>query len=131
MAKVYAHTPYVAYILPVGSEIAVGWEAVNRSWEEVLHNVTSKIDMSYNRAGAPKLTEFSVGGRHREGAIIRDGKTVDFAVLRPHLSTARLSLAHDFSPAGQYRHVVEHIPRDARVALAGNNSKRSLGSCAP
>ena len=49
MAKVYAHTPYVAYIPPVGSEIAVGWEAVNKSWEEVLHKVTSKIDMSYNR----------------------------------------------------------------------------------
>src|SRR5271165_786324 len=44
MANVYAHTPYVVYIPPVGSEIAVGWEAVNKSWEEVLHNVTSKID---------------------------------------------------------------------------------------
>jgi hypothetical protein len=39
MAKVYVHPP-------VGSEIAVGWEAVNKSWEEVLHKVTSKINMS-------------------------------------------------------------------------------------
>jgi len=55
MAKVYAHTPYVAYIPPVGNEIAVGWEAVNKSWKEVLHKVTSKIDMSYNRADAPQI----------------------------------------------------------------------------
>ena len=31
MAKV---CPYVAYIPPVGSDIAVGWEAVNKTWEK-------------------------------------------------------------------------------------------------
>ena len=45
----------VAYIPPVGNEVAVGWEAVNKSWEEVLLKVTSKIDMSYNRAGGPQI----------------------------------------------------------------------------
>ena len=42
MAKVYAHTSYVVYIPPVGSEIAVGWEAVNKSWKEVLHKVLQR-----------------------------------------------------------------------------------------
>jgi hypothetical protein len=39
MANVWAHTPYVTY-----SEIALGWDAVNKAWEEVLRKVTSKID---------------------------------------------------------------------------------------
>jgi ketosteroid isomerase-like protein len=85
MAKVYAHTPYVAYIPPVGSDIAVGWEAVNKTWEEVFHNVTSKIDMSYKRAGGPQIDgnlAWEVG-TERGPVTFADGKTVDFGVLRP------------------------------------------------
>ena len=55
MAKVWAHTPYVAYISPVGAEIAVGWDAVNGAWEEVLRKVTSKIDNHLSRAGVPQI----------------------------------------------------------------------------
>ena len=88
MAKVYAHTPYVAYIPPVGSEIAVGWEAVNKSWEEVLHNVTSKIDMSYNRAGAPHIDgnlAWEVG-TETGPVTFADGKAVDnFAILSTNI----------------------------------------------
>ena len=87
MAKVYAHTPYVVYIPPVGSEIAVGWEAVNKSWEEVLHNVTSKIDMSYKRAGGPQIDgnlAWEVG-TERGPVTFGDGKTVDFAVLSTNI----------------------------------------------
>jgi hypothetical protein len=59
------------------------WEAVNKSWEEVLHKVTSKIDMSYNRAGAPQIDgnlAWEVG-TERGPVRFGDGKTVDFAVL--------------------------------------------------
>ena len=83
MAKVYAHTPYVAYIPPVGSDIAVGWEAVNKTWEEVFHKVTSKIDMSYKRAGGPQI-EGNLAwevGTERGPVTFADGKTVDFGVL--------------------------------------------------
>lgn len=55
MATVWAHTPYVAYISPVGTGIAVGWEAVNEAWREVLLNVTSKIDNSLTRIGMPQI----------------------------------------------------------------------------
>jgi ketosteroid isomerase-like protein len=86
MAKVYAHTPYVAYIPPVGSDIAVGWEAVNKTWEEVLHNVTSKIDMSYNRAGAHIDGNLAWEvGTERGPVTFADGKTVDFAVLSTNI----------------------------------------------
>ena len=87
MAKVYAHTPYVAYIPPVGNEIAVGWEAVNKSWEEVLLKVTSKIDMSYNRAGGPQIDgnlAWEVG-TERGPVTFADGKTVDFGVLSTNI----------------------------------------------
>jgi ketosteroid isomerase-like protein len=87
MAKVYAHTPYVAYIPPVGSEVAVGWEAVNKSWEEVLLKVTSKIDMSYKRAGEPQIDgnlAWEVGNE-RGPVTFGDGKAVDFAVLSTNI----------------------------------------------
>ena len=87
MAKVYAHTPYVVYIPPVGSEIAVGWEAVNKSWEEVLHKVTLKIDMSYNRAGDPRIdgnVAWEVG-TERGPVTFADGKAVDFGVLSTNI----------------------------------------------
>jgi ketosteroid isomerase-like protein len=87
MAKVYAHTPYVAYIPPVGSEVAVGWEAVNKSWEEVLLKVTSRIDMSYNRAGGPQIDgnlAWEVG-TERGPVTFADGKTVDFGVLSTNI----------------------------------------------
>jgi ketosteroid isomerase-like protein len=87
MAKVYAHTPYVAYIPPVGSDIAVGWEAVNKTWEEVFQKVTSKIDMSYNRAGGPQIDgnlAWEVG-TERGPVTFADGKTVDFGVLSTNI----------------------------------------------
>ena len=87
MAKVYAHTPYVAYIPPVGSEIAVGWEAVNKTWEDVLHNVTSKIDISYNRVSVPQIDgnlAWEVG-TERGPVTFADGKTVDFGVLSTNM----------------------------------------------
>ena len=87
MAKVYAHTPYVAYIPPVGGDIAVGWEAVNKTWEEVLRKVTSKIDMSYNRAGMPQIDgniAWEVG-TERGPVTFADGKTVDFGVLSTNI----------------------------------------------
>ena len=54
IAKVWAHTPYVVHISPVAKEIVVGWEGVNKSWEEV-HNMTSQINVSFSAAGAPQI----------------------------------------------------------------------------
>ena len=112
---------------PVGSEIAVGWEAVNKSWEEVLHNVTSKIDMSYNRAGVPQIDgnlAWEVGTR--EGQSHWEGKPVIRGPFDQHLSEDRWSLAHDFSPSGSDTEIViEPILRDAR------HNKPNPGNSAP
>jgi hypothetical protein len=54
MAKVWAHTSYVVHISPVAKEIIVGWEGVNKSWDEV-RNMTSKIDVSFAENGQPQI----------------------------------------------------------------------------
>jgi uncharacterized protein (TIGR02246 family) len=87
MAKVYAHTPFVAYIPPVGSEVAVGWEAVNKTWEDVFTKVTKQINMSYNREGGPQIdgnTAWEVG-IEKGPVTFADGKTVDFGVLSTNI----------------------------------------------
>src|SRR6476661_300582 len=87
MAKVYAHTPFVAYIPPVGSDVAVGWEAVNKTWEDVFTKVTKQINMSYNREGGPQIdgnTAWEVG-IEKGPVTFADGKTVDFGVLSTNI----------------------------------------------
>ena len=72
---------------PVGSDIAVGWEAVNKTWEEVLRKVTSKIDMSYNRAGVPQIDgklAWEVG-TETGPVTFADGKAVNFAVFSTNI----------------------------------------------
>jgi hypothetical protein len=87
MAKVYAHTPFVAYLPPVGSDVAVGWEAVNKTWEDVFTKVTKQINMSYNREGGPQIdgnTAWEVG-IEKGPVTFADGKTVDFGVLSTNI----------------------------------------------
>ena len=87
MAKVWAHTPYVAYISPVGSEIALGWDAVNKAWEEVLHKVTSKIDNSLKRAGVPQIDgklAWEVG-TETGPVTFADGKSVNFTAFATNI----------------------------------------------
>ena len=88
MAKVWAHTPYVAYISPVGSEIALGWDAVNKAWEEVLRKVTSKIDNYLRRAGVPQIVgnlAWEVG-TETGPVTFADGKVVNnFAILSTNI----------------------------------------------
>jgi len=87
MAKVYAHTPFVAYIPPVGSDVAVGWEAVNKTWEDVFTKVTKQINMSYTREGGPQIdgdTAWEVG-IEKGPVTFADGKTVDFGVLSTNI----------------------------------------------
>jgi hypothetical protein len=69
MAKVWAHTPYVVRISPVVKEI-VGWDGVNKSpWEEV-HNMTSQINISFSETGVPQIDRklaWEVGTETGEG----------------------------------------------------------------
>ena len=86
MAKVWAHTPYVVHISPVAKEIVVGWEGVNKSWEEV-HNMTSQIDISFRETGMPQIDgklAWEVG-TERGPVTFADGKTVDFGVLSTNI----------------------------------------------
>jgi ketosteroid isomerase-like protein len=86
MAKVWAHTPYVAHINPVAKEIIVGWEGVNKSWEEV-HNMTSKIDVSFSVAGEPQIDgklAWEVG-KETGPLTFADGKTVQFAAFATNI----------------------------------------------
>jgi ketosteroid isomerase-like protein len=78
MAKVYAHTPYVVHIDPSFNEgIRLGWEAVNKSWEN-LRNETTQIDVSFSEAGAPQIVgnlAWEVGTE--KGVVITaDGKHI-------------------------------------------------------
>jgi ketosteroid isomerase-like protein len=87
MAKVYAHTPFVAYIPPVGSDVAVGWEAVNKTWEDVFTKVTKQINRSYKREGGPQIdgnTAWEVG-IEKGPVTFADGKTADFGVLSTNI----------------------------------------------
>jgi ketosteroid isomerase-like protein len=87
MAKVWAHTPYVTYISPVGSEIALGWDAVNRAWEEVLRKVTSKIDNYLRRAGVPQIVgdvAWEVG-TETGPVTFADGKFVNFTAFATNI----------------------------------------------
>ena len=87
MAKVWAHTPYVAYISPVGAEIAVGWDAVNGAWEEVLRKVTSKIDNSLKRAGVPQIDGNIAWeiGTETGPVTFADGKSINFAAFATNI----------------------------------------------
>ena len=87
MAKVWAHTPYVAYISPVGGEIAFGWDAVNRAWEEVLLKVTSKIDNYLRRAGLPQIVgnlAWEVG-TEAGPVTFADGRSVNFKAFATNI----------------------------------------------
>jgi ketosteroid isomerase-like protein len=55
MAKVFAHTRCVVHIDPsFNAGIRLGWEAVNKSWENV-RNETSQIDVSFSETGEPQI----------------------------------------------------------------------------
>jgi ketosteroid isomerase-like protein len=86
MAKVWAHTPYVVHISPVAKEIVVGWEGVNKSWEEV-HNMTSQINVSFSEAGAPQIDgklAWEVGTE--SGSVtFADGKAVNLAAFATNI----------------------------------------------
>ena len=85
MAKVWAHTPYVVHISPVAKEIVVGWEGVNKSWEEV-HNMTSQIDISFSETGVPQIDGKLAWEVGTTGPVtFADGKTVDFGVLSTNI----------------------------------------------
>jgi ketosteroid isomerase-like protein/uncharacterized protein (DUF1330 family) len=83
MAKVYAHTPYVVHISPVAKEIDTGWDAVNKGWEETFQKMTSKIDVSFNAAGAPQIDGDMAWevGTEKGSLTFADGKTVPFAAF--------------------------------------------------
>jgi ketosteroid isomerase-like protein len=49
MEKVWAHTPYVVHISPVAKAIAVGWDAVRKSWEDA-NNITSQRKVSFSES---------------------------------------------------------------------------------
>ena len=55
MGKVWAHTPYVVHLSPIHKEIFRGWDAVNKSWEDVFTNATSKINITFSAAGPPQI----------------------------------------------------------------------------
>src|SRR6516165_5428508 len=87
MAKVWTHTPYVAYISPVGSEIDVGWDAVNKAWEEVLLNVTAKIDNYLTRSGVPQIVgnlAWEVG-TETGPVTFADGKSINFRAFATNI----------------------------------------------
>jgi ketosteroid isomerase-like protein len=78
MAKVYAHTPYVVHIDPSFNKgIFLGWEAVNKSWEN-LRNETTQIDVSFSETGEPQIVgnlAWEVGTE--KGVVITaDGKHI-------------------------------------------------------
>ena len=78
MAKVYAHTPYVVHISPTAKEIALGWEAVNKSWENV-HDGTTQINVSFSETGQPQVVgdlAWEVGAE-KGPVTLKDGKVID------------------------------------------------------
>ena len=86
MAKVWAHTPYVVHISPVAKEIVVGWEGVNKSWEEV-HNMTSQINVSFSETGVPQIDgklAWEVG-TETGPLTFADGKAVNFAAFATNI----------------------------------------------
>ena len=86
MAKVWAHTPYVVHISPVAKEIVVGWEGVNKSWEEV-HNMTSQINISFSETGVPLIDgklAWEVG-TETGPLTFADGKAVNFAAFATNI----------------------------------------------
>ncbi|HKN30424.1 MAG TPA: nuclear transport factor 2 family protein [Roseiarcus sp.] len=78
MAKVYAHTPYVVHIDPTAKEIALGWEAVNKSWENV-HDGTTQINVSFSETGQPQVVgnlAWEVGAE-KGPVTLKDGKVIN------------------------------------------------------
>jgi ketosteroid isomerase-like protein len=86
MAKVWAHTPYVVHISPVAKEIVVGWEGVNKSWEEV-DKMTSQIDISFSETGVPQIDgklAWEVG-TETGPVTFADGKAVNLAAFATNI----------------------------------------------
>jgi ketosteroid isomerase-like protein len=78
MAKVYAHTPYVVHIDPTAKVIALGWEAVNKSWENV-HDATTQINVLFSETGQPQIVgdlAWEVGAE-KGPVTLKDGKVVN------------------------------------------------------
>jgi ketosteroid isomerase-like protein len=78
MAKVYAHTPYVVHIDPTAKVVALGWEAVNKSWENV-HDATTQISVVFTEAGQPQVVgdlAWEVGAE-KGPVTLKDGKIVN------------------------------------------------------
>jgi ketosteroid isomerase-like protein len=78
MAKVYAHTPYVVHIDPSFNKgIFLGWEAVNKSWEN-LHNETMQINVSFSETGEPQIVGTLAWevGTEKGVVITADGKRI-------------------------------------------------------
>ena len=83
MAKVYAHTPFAVHIPPMGSDMAVGWDAVNKSWEDVFTKVAKQINIAYHRTDGPQIdgnTAWEVG-TEKGPLTFMDGKTADFNLM--------------------------------------------------
>jgi len=86
MAKVWAHTPYVVHISPVAKEIVVGWEGVNKSWEEV-DKMTSQINISFSETGVPQIDgklAWEVG-TETGPVTFADGKAVNLAAFATNI----------------------------------------------
>ena len=86
MEKVWAHTPYVVHISPVAKEIVVGWEGVNKSWEEV-DKMTSQINVSFSETGAPQIDgklAWEVG-TETGPVTFTDGKAVNIAAFATNI----------------------------------------------
>jgi ketosteroid isomerase-like protein len=78
MAKVWAHTPYVVHINPTAKEIALGWEAVNKTWENV-RDGTTQINVSFSETGQPQVVgdlAWEVGAE-KGPVTLKDGKVID------------------------------------------------------
>jgi ketosteroid isomerase-like protein len=79
MAKVYAHTPYVVHVDPKFNKgIRLGWEAVNKSWEN-LHNETTQINVSFSETGEPQIVgnlAWEVG-TEKGPVTLADGKQIE------------------------------------------------------
>jgi len=83
MAKVYAHTPSAVHIPPMGSEMAVGWDAVNKSWEDVFTKVAKQINIAFHRTDGPRINGNAAWevGFEKGPLTFMDGKTADFNLM--------------------------------------------------
>jgi hypothetical protein len=65
----------------------VGWDAVNKAWEEVLRKVTSKIDNYLIRAGVPQIIGNLAWEIDTEAGPVTfaDGKSINFTAFATNI----------------------------------------------